>query len=761
MIVKVFNPVTQLANVHRSQFGDILSVEPELQCLTIQASATTIGTRRSREKLPRPLLGSAGGGVVLLHLDILDQPVKGEEVIARGERFGAKAQPLVSAIHDVVQGLFRQLVQRRVKRTSILFTDSRYLPENLHILVFAQRQDATVADAHRRVRNDFVAIDEIDIAQSLTTRTGAKRRVEREIVWSGLHIGQARNGIHERTAVIAQLIGLGIKYHQLSVALLEGDVHGIGQTLAVLFGNLQPVHNKFHAVIHIAVQLHAKGDFLQHAVNTHIDIPLLAQVLKQVLVVALAVLDQRRQDVDAVPLIALHNQRQYFVDGVFHHLLTRQVGISVGGTGIQQPQVVIHLGRRAYRTARVAVHGLLPYRDDGTQTGYLIHVGALKHPHHVTGIGRERFQVTALPLGKHRVKGQRGLAASTQTSHHGQLVMRNLHVDVLEVMDTRAQDLHAIYFLPVQFHALQFSVNHPILVIYREGALATVQVTLFGHPHLVGLAAGIGQLGGTYPRIGFTQLGIGNTFTLGPINPAGNRPCDINRSIGHRLVKVFAREAVAIALGRLHDQLVGDNAEHITRGFLNQIQVEGVIHLLLCQFVTKFLHASIIARRNSRPMAIFLISCLEVLASGYGGLLGVIALIYLVAHFQTEVAACASKQLPHASRLGAGISVIVHRTLGDSQVEEVEGHALFLQYLGQGGKIAVGSLETQFRCCLAIDDARQLAVQPLGHIQAVKVHFLPCKSHTRGDIGACSRAEHGRCRARLAVLALELAMHCG
>ena len=64
MIVQVFNPCQQLADVHRRQLGDVLAVEPEMQRFAVEAGA--------REELPCPLLGGAGRGVVLLHLDILD-----------------------------------------------------------------------------------------------------------------------------------------------------------------------------------------------------------------------------------------------------------------------------------------------------------------------------------------------------------------------------------------------------------------------------------------------------------------------------------------------------------------------------------------------------------------------------------------------------------------------------------------------------------------------------------------------------------------
>ena len=396
-----------------------------------------------------PLLGRTRGGIVLLHLDILYQTVKGEEIVARREGLGAQVQALVGAIEDVVQRLFGEFIQRGVEGAAIFFTDGRYLPKDLHILVFAQRQDAAIADVQGHVGHDLVTVDDIDISQSLAMRAGAQGRVEREIVRCRFHVGQSRGGIHERPAIVAYFVGFGIEYHQLSVALLESQVNGVFQAFTVLVGHLQAIDNKFHTVVHIAVQLHAKGDFPQHPIDPDVDVSLLAEILEQVLVVSLAVLDKRGHDVDAVSLVTLHNQRQYLVDGVFHHALSRQVGIGVGSAGIQESQVVIDLGCGAHGAARVAVDRLLPYRDDGTQAGNLVHVGALEHPHHVTGIGREGFQVSALPLGKHGVKCQRRLAAATQPRHYREAVVRNLNVNVLEVVDSCPQHLNTINILPV------------------------------------------------------------------------------------------------------------------------------------------------------------------------------------------------------------------------------------------------------------------------------------------------------------------------
>ncbi len=175
VIVQVLDPVAQLADVHRRQLGDVLAVEPEVERLAVESGAATLGTHNPREELPRPLLGGAGGGIILLHLDVLDQAIKGEEIVAGGECLGAQVQALVGAVEDVVQRFLGQLTQGSVERAVIFLTNRGQLPKDLDIPVFAQRQDAAATNAQRHVGHDFLTVDEVDIAQSLAMWTGAQR----------------------------------------------------------------------------------------------------------------------------------------------------------------------------------------------------------------------------------------------------------------------------------------------------------------------------------------------------------------------------------------------------------------------------------------------------------------------------------------------------------------------------------------------------------------------------------------------------------
>ena len=156
------------------------------------------------------------------------------------------------------------------------------------------------------------------------------------------------------------------------------------------------------------------------------------------------------------------------------------------------------------------------------------------------------------------------------------------------------------------------------------------------------------------------------------------------------------------------------------------------------------MHSCIVACGNSGPVAVFLVGGLQILACRNGRFLGIVALVHLVPYFEAIIAACSCQQLPHASGLGAGIGIVVHRALGNSQVQEIKRDTLLLENLGKRGEIAVGALETQFGRRLAVNDACQFTVQALSHVQTVKAHFFPGKRHACRDVWASRCAEYGR-----------------
>ena len=106
--------------------------------------------------------------------------------------------------------------------------------------------------------------------------------------------------------------------------------------------------------------------------------------------------------------------------------------------GEQQPQVVVDLGDRADRRARIRAGRLLLDGDGRRQAVDQIDVRLLHLLEELPGVGRQRLDVAPLPFGVDRVEGERRLARAGQAGDDDQLVAREVDVDVLEVVDAGA-----------------------------------------------------------------------------------------------------------------------------------------------------------------------------------------------------------------------------------------------------------------------------------------------------------------------------------
>ena len=104
----------------------------------------------------------------------------------------------------------------------------------------------------------------------------------------------------------------------------------------------------------------------------------------------------------------------------------------------QQPHVVVDLGRRPHRRARVADAVLLPDRDRRRDAVNPIDVRLLHPLEELAGVRGQRFDVAPLPLGVNRVEGERRLARSADAGHDDQLADRQRQVDILEVVRARS-----------------------------------------------------------------------------------------------------------------------------------------------------------------------------------------------------------------------------------------------------------------------------------------------------------------------------------
>jgi hypothetical protein len=186
------------------------------------------------------------------------------------------------------------------------------------------------------------------------------------------------------------------------------------------------------------------------AVHAHAREALSAQLVEQLGLLPLPARDHRREDHEP----GVRRQREHVVHHLCHGLRLQRDAVlrAVGRANarVEQAQVVVDLGHRAHRGARVVARRLLLDGDRRRQALDQVDVGLLHELEELARVGRQRLDVAALPLGVERVEGERGLARARQPGDHHQFFARQLKVDVLEVVRACAADadLFQVRFSP-------------------------------------------------------------------------------------------------------------------------------------------------------------------------------------------------------------------------------------------------------------------------------------------------------------------------
>src|SRR5262249_23499033 len=106
--------------------------------------------------------------------------------------------------------------------------------------------------------------------------------------------------------------------------------------------------------------------------------------------------------------------------------------------------VVVDPGDGADGGARVRARRLLLDRDRGGQPPDGVVEGLVHLAEELPGVGVEALDVAALALRVQRVEGERGLAGPGHTREDHQLLLGDLHGDVLEVVLAGARDDDAV-----------------------------------------------------------------------------------------------------------------------------------------------------------------------------------------------------------------------------------------------------------------------------------------------------------------------------
>ena len=214
----------------------------------------------------------------------------------------------------------------------------------------------------------------------------------------------------------------------------ERGLHRVGEP--PLGGRLdrEPVDDDLDGVLLLLVELGRLVEGVGLAVDPGPGEPLGLELAEQVDVLALAAADHRREHLEAGALLEGEDP----VDDLLRRLPgdRRAAGRAVraAGAGVEQPEVVVDLGDRADRRARVLRGGLLVDRDGRREALDEVDVGLVHLAEELARVRGQRLDVAALALGEDRVEGQARLAGAGQPGEDDQRVARQLERDVLEVV---------------------------------------------------------------------------------------------------------------------------------------------------------------------------------------------------------------------------------------------------------------------------------------------------------------------------------------
>ena len=436
LFLQSVDPLGKLGDVHRGRLGDVLAVDEVMQRFLVQALALTLGADGGADEWCG-LFARRGGLVVafaLHHGDVFRHALVGVGEAGVAEPRRRDGHRLFGAVDDFVHRLFGKVLDGRLERCAVSLAEGLYLSEDECVFVFPERRDAPLVNAERGVGDDLLHVDHVHFAEAFAAWAGAVGRVEREVVWRRLTVSQSGHGTHQSAAVVTNLVRCGVEQQDESVSLLHGHAEALLEAWPVVDADHELVDDHLNAVHLVSIQLHAAADLHQLTVDAHVEVALLAHLLEELLVVPLAVADERCEEVHLPSVILPHDQLQNLLLGVLDHLLAAEVGVGLASAGVEQAEEVVDLRSGADGGAWVAVRRLLLDGDDGAQAGDLVHVWPLHVAHEVASVGREGVDVAALTFGEDGVEGERRLAASTHTRDDGEAVAGQLDVDILQVV---------------------------------------------------------------------------------------------------------------------------------------------------------------------------------------------------------------------------------------------------------------------------------------------------------------------------------------
>ena len=380
----------------------------------------------------------------------LDVPVR----LAAVHRHVVDAHLLLAQTpHHAVAHLLRQVLPRGVGRGAQVLA---HRAQDLGVVVAVlERRERALGDRQRGIGHDEARVHLLAAADTQAVGAGAVGRVEREVARlqlvhrvavlgaregqreQMLSLPEAARGARGGAAALAE--GLAVVAEHLHehapVGQLGGQLHRLGDAARGALLELDAVDHHVDEVLDLLVEGARLAVQAHHLpVDAHAGEALVGQIGEELGELAFAPRDDRRHDDRLGPGRERQDGVGHLVGGLLHDGAPAFRAVRHTHAREQQAQVVVDLGGRAHRGARVAAGGLLVDGHRRRQAVDAIEVGLLHLAQEHAGVAGEALDVAALALGVHGVEGEAGLAAARQAGDDHQLVARDRHVDVFEVV---------------------------------------------------------------------------------------------------------------------------------------------------------------------------------------------------------------------------------------------------------------------------------------------------------------------------------------
>jgi len=256
---------------------------------------------------------------------------------------------LAAAVEDEIADLVRQRLERHLQ------IEARVARERLHHLEVVGVAPVPAAhrapgDAQLRVRDDALGVEELARAQPVAGLAGADGVVERK--QSRFHLGHRvaafRAGELRREGEVGALRLVHPGQPGEAVGEIQRRLERLGQAQPLVGACAEAVHHDLDGVLAARVQLRGLVQLVDGAIDARADEALRAELAQQRLVLALAVVDHRRQQRELAALGQIEDLVRHLADG-----LRLQRGAVLGalwraGARVQQAQIVVDLGDGAH-----------------------------------------------------------------------------------------------------------------------------------------------------------------------------------------------------------------------------------------------------------------------------------------------------------------------------------------------------------------------------------------------------------------------------